>query len=652
LPLQPDAGYSPGYVNLITLDAVSKTLGEAPLFEGASLGIDSGDKIGFVGRNGCGKSTFLLILEGGLEPDSGQAARKRGLTVSHLEQRSAFGPGETLADFLYGGRSTLAGLHRERRALEGAGALEAGGPGAVAIEQRAAAIEAGIHAASDAAGGQGLDRAYASICTELGLADPEALMSTMSGGMVKKAALARALAPRAELLLLDEPTNHLDVETIEWLERRLLQYQGAFVLVTHDRWFLDAACSSIMEIDRRAIYKYPGSYSDYLGRRIERASALEQAESRRLANLKRELAWLGRGARARATKSERRKDSIKDMQAQALTREAAMGGFSSASRRLGKKVLVLESVSKSYDGKAVIAPYSRTFKAGERVGLIGPNGSGKTTILDLVSGRAGPDSGRVDRGENTHFAYFDQSASAIDQSLTLLAYIKQKAERIAMADGSVLSPEQLLERFLFPRAIQDLPLSRLSGGELRRAQLVRLLADSPNFLLLDEPTNDLDIDTIELLEDYLSDFPGCVLAASHDRAFLDGLADFLIVLDASGTVREFVGGYSDYRAFAAAARPAARIGAAKDSVPPKVSPAAERQRRVAKGLSFAERKELGSLLEEISALEAEKGELEALFASGAARAESIEKSNRRYAELSELLDAKTARWEELASREA
>jgi ATP-binding cassette subfamily F protein uup len=616
LSLRPFARYSRIDVNLITLDRISKALGEAPLFEGVSLGIDMGEKIGFVGRNGRGKSTFLRILEGSLEPDSGIVARKRGLTVSLLEQRPSVGAGETLADFLYGGRSTL--------------------------------VAAGIEAACEE--GRDLERAYASICTELGLADPAAPMAEMSGGMVKKAAIARALAPRAELLLLDEPTNHLDIEAIEWLEKRLLQYQGGFVLVTHDRWFLDAACSSIMEIDSSAVFKYAGSYSDYLERRIERTAALEKAESRRVTNLKRELAWLMRGARARATKSERRKDMIRGMQADALVRETGMEGFSSSARRLGKKILVLKGVSKAYGAHTVLAPFSRNFKAGERVGIVGPNGSGKTTFLDLVSGRIDPDAGKIERGENTHFAYFDQMAVSLDLSLSIAGYIREKAERIAMADGSVLGPEQLLERFLFPRAMHELPLSRLSGGELRRVQLVRLLADSPNFLLLDEPTNDLDIDTIELLEDYLSDFPGCVLAVSHDRAFLDGLADFLIVLDGKGGAREYVGRYADYRAFAAEAAEEAPKTLEPKRRAAAAEPASPSRAREKKGLSYAERKELAGLLDEISTLEEEKTSLEALFSSPSPKAD-IKESNRRYAELIGLVEERTIRWEELSARE-
>ena len=603
-------------MNLITLDGIGKTLGESPLFEGVSLGIDQGERIGFVGRNGRGKSTFLRILEGSLEPDSGRLARKRGLSVSLLEQRPSFSEGESLSRFLYGGRSTLVaecarhGFDRDARSE--------------------------------------LERSYASLCTELGLAESSALMAEMSGGMVKKAAIARALAPKPELLLLDEPTNHLDIETIEWLEKRLGQFRGGFVLVTHDRWFLDSVCSSIMEIDREQVFKYEGSYSDYLKRRIERSESLESAENRRLANLKRELAWLARGARARATKSERRKEMIRDMQGRSLVRESGMAGFSSSARRLGKKILVLKGIEKSYGRHRVLSLFSRDFKAGERVGLVGPNGSGKTTFLDLVAGRIAPDAGLVDRGENTHFAYFDQTASTIDTSLSIIGYIRQKAERIAMADGTTLGPEQFLERFLFPRAMQDLSLSRLSGGELRRLQLARILADSPNFLLLDEPTNDLDIDTIELLEDYLADFPGCVLAVSHDRAFLDGLADSLIVLDGSGGAKEYVGRYADYRAFADEGEP--EEGETRQK--PSSDAALPARQREKKGLSYAERKEFDSLLDEISLLEDEKSALESLFSSSSPNPEELEKGNRRYAEVVSLVEDRTARWEELAALDA
>jgi ATP-binding cassette subfamily F protein uup len=629
-------------MNLVSLDGISKSLGEGTLFENASLGIDEGDRIGFVGRNGRGKSTFLRILTGALEPDSGSLARKRDLAVSILEQRPGFRADESVADFLYGGDSSLVRLAREYRVFVHGESLSAASRRELELLGRA----------MEERGGFDLERSYESICTELGLPDMEAPMGSLSGGMVRKASMARALAPRAELLLLDEPTNHLDIETIEWLERRLLQANFAFLLVTHDRWFLDSVCTAILEIDRNAVWKYPGDYSDYLARRLEREASLEKAESRRLTILKRELAWLGRGARARATKSERRKDSIRDMQASGLEREKAMDGFSTGHRRLGKKILELHGVSKSYGDMRVLAPFTRIFKAGERLGLVGPNGSGKTTFLDIVAGRTAPDSGRVDRGENTVFAYFDQTAAELDMEMTVIGFVESHAELVRMGDGSSLTAEQLLERFLFPRAVQGMKLSRLSGGELRRIQLVRLLAESPNFLLLDEPTNDLDIDTIELLEDFLSDFPGCVIVVSHDRAFLDRTADFLLVLDGEGGVREFIGGWSDYRAFgpsvaqrasSAPARPAPAAVAVADPLPA----ATVLPRRK---LGFAERREFECILDEITALEEEKTSLEILFSSASSDPAALAAANRRYSALGSLIDAKTARWEDLAQR--
>ncbi|HUW39696.1 MAG TPA: ABC-F family ATP-binding cassette domain-containing protein [Rectinemataceae bacterium] len=635
-------------MNLLSLDGLSKSLGESPLFEGVSLGIDSGDRIGFVGRNGCGKSSFLRVLSGGLEPDAGTVARKRGLSFSFLEQRHDFAAGETLGDFLYRGHSSAAGPLASRRALSGS-------------DSHDHAALARLDAELEALGASATELAYASLCTELGLPSRDTPLSTFSGGMVKKAAMARALAPGAELLLLDEPTNHLDIETIEWLERRLLAGGSAFVLVTHDRAFLDAVCSSIMEIDRGRIYLYPGGYADFIRRRLEREASLEKAESRRLTILKREMAWLMRGARARATKSERRKGEIKDMQASGLSRERRMEGFSSGRRRLGKKILSIRGASKRYGERIVLAPFSREFKAGERIGLVGPNGSGKTTFLDLVAQRTAPDTGSIERGETVHFAYFDQTAADLDGGMSLLSYVEEHAERVRMADGSTLTAPDLLERFLFPRAVQGLPLSRLSGGELRRLQLVRLLAESPNFLLLDEPTNDLDIETIELLEDFVADFEGCVLAVSHDRAFLDGMADFIIALDGSGGLAESVGGYSDYRALAGPRPASGRAGAAKTdpaataegSAADRPAGRADSRRRSSDRprLGYAERREYEGLLDLISALEGEKAELESLFSAPAPDPEVFKATNRRYAELGNLIEEKTARWEELASRD-
>ncbi len=649
-------------MNILSLDGISKNMGGTILFSGVSLGVEDRSRAGLVGRNGSGKSTLLKILAGMLEPDGGTVARRRNLAVALLPQLPRFAPGATLGSFLLEDGSPAVRLVRDYEAC--AAAVGRG-------EKRHAELERLTHRMEEE-GGFVLEHAYASYCTELGLPGPEVRMDTFSGGMVKKAALARLLCSGADLALLDEPTNHLDVETIEWLEAKLGSAPFAFVVVTHDRYFLDAVCSSIWEIDDGAVYGYPGGYTDFLARRRERWEALEKADARRKAILKIEMKWLNRGARARATKSERRKELIRGLQASALVRPESMGEFSSASRRMGGKVLALEGVSKSYGGRAVIAPFRHEFGRGERAGVVGPNGSGKTTFLGIVSGRIAPDSGKAEPGPTVTFGCFDQTAAALDPSATVLDYVREHAEQVRLGDGSVLSAERLLERFLFDRDMFPRVLGALSGGELRRLQLVRLLAETPNFLLLDEPTNDLDIETIELLEDFLEDFSGCVLAVSHDRAFLDRVTRTTFVLDGAGGVRSFPGTYSDWRVAreleeeerAAAARSADR-GRGKDRGGPAAAPsgvpgnsnpsassdapareAAESARR--RKPSFAERREFDTLLPEIEALEAEKAELEALFAAGGRDGLSLEQASRRYAELDPLIRAKTARWDELA----
>lgn len=672
-------------MNILSLDGVSKNMGGTILFSGVSLGIEDRSRAGLVGRNGSGKSTLLKILSGSLEPDEGTVARRRDLAVALLPQLPRFAPGATLGSFLLEDESPAVRLVRDYAAC--AAAVGRG-------EKHGAEFERLTHRMEEE-GGFVLEHSYASYCTELGLPGPEARMDTFSGGMVKKAALARLLCSGADLALLDEPTNHLDVETIEWLEAKLASAPFAFVVVTHDRYFLDAVCSSIWEIDDGAVYGYPGGYTDFLARRRERWEALEKADSRRKAILKIEMKWLNRGARARATKSERRKELIRGLQASALTRPEVMGEFSSVSRRMGGKVLRLEGVSKSYGGKPVLSPFWHEFGRGERAGVVGPNGSGKTTLLGIVSGRVAPDSGRAEPGPTVAFGCFDQTAAALDPSATVLDYVREHAEQVRLGDGSVLSAERLLERFLFDRDMFPRVLGALSGGELRRLQLVRLLAEAPNFLLLDEPTNDLDIETIELLEDFLEDFSGCVLAVSHDRAFLDRVTRTTFVLDGSGGVRSFPGTYSDWRVAreleeeegAQAARTSDRarakdrggaavsgtgtLGASAASGPRPVSAArisgpagepgtpdpsgtapasageaagASRRRKP----SFAERREFETLLPEIEALEAEKAELERLFASGGRDGRNLEQASRRYAELDPLIRAKTARWDELA----
>lgn len=660
-------------MNLVSLDSVSLSLGEGPLFTGVSLGIEEGERIGFVGPNGAGKSSFLSLLSGTLLPDGGTVARKRGLMVNVLDQDPRWEPGDTIRAFLFrsedplvrlAGRyeACLAAVHGDS-STDGSVASAAGGapgPGSAAAEE----LER-LGREMEERGGFELDRRFASFLSELGLGDLSVPMAELSGGMAKKAALARCLAPDADLYLLDEPTNHLDLDTIEWLERRLLSMGRAFVLVTHDRWFLDSVCTTMMDLDGGLVRKYDGGYSDYLRRRSERDAQVARHEERREAILRVEHAWLLRGPKARAGKDKKRKERAAAMEAGRPEDEAPTSdAFRSATRRLGGKILELRGACKSFGGKTVLAPFDWTLSKGQRIGIVGPNGSGKSTLLDLVSGRLESDAGSVVRGETVAVGYFDQHASAARRELEALDFVREAAERIVFDDGTELSAEQFLERFGFPRAMFRQDLSSLSGGELRRLALVRLLIGAPNLLLLDEPTNDFDISTIALLEDFVNRFQGCVLVVSHDRAFLEGTVDSLLVLDGQGGVAPYVGSYADWREERAererrerqdgSEKDGAAVGRGRNSRQAgedgATSSGLDKKRR----LSFKEAREFDGLLPRIDELEAERAELEARFADPTAAlakdATAMADSRRRYETIGTEIDALTARWEELAER--
>jgi len=398
-----------------------------------------------------------------------------------------------------------------------------------------------------------------------------------------------------------------------------------------------------MEIDDRRIFKYEGNYSVYLEKKAERAEILERAQARRTSILRGELEWLKRGPRARTGKDKSRKERISDLRDAGVRKDLAMAEFSSTHRRLGRKVLELQGITKSYEGREVLKPFTYSFRRGERIGVIGPNGSGKSTFLNLISGRVAPDAGTAVRGETVVFGYFDQSRSIEDATLSVIDYIKEHAEQIRLGEGVTLSAEAFLERFLFPREMQSQELHRLSGGELRRLTLVRLLATSPNFLLLDEPTNDLDLDTIRLLEEYLADFSGCILLVSHDRALLDRLTDYLFIFDGEGGIRGFTGNYEEYRALHMEEQAAA-------AGPPAAAEPRRAQREKKATLSFKERQEYALLLPQIEALEKEQKELEAGFQGPAVDPAEMQRSHRRYQDVAVLLQARLTRWEELAAR--
>lgn len=622
-------------MSIISLKGISLSLKSGPLFEKAGLEIEARDRIGLIGRNGAGKTSLLAVIVGQIRPDSGEIARARDFSYSYLPQKVEVPDDGTLRDFLYDGRAS------EIESSPGADQL---GAPAISLENR-----------------------YRALCHELGFANLDISMRDFSGGERRKAALARALAPYARLLVLDEPTNHLDLRTIEWLESKLRNLEGAFILVTHDRWFLDAVTSSIVEIDRHTLRTYSGSYSKFLEDKATWLTSLNRMENKRLANLKIELEWLNRGARARATKSERRKREIEKMRESLFERERENLVFSSNATRLGKKVCIMRELGLSYGERRLFGDFSWELAAGTKVGIVGPNGSGKTSLLRLIAGKLAPSAGSVELGQTVRLSVFEQTNDAIDGAMSVLDFIREHAEHFSIPGAPDLDAESLLERFGFTRTDQGQRLSTLSGGELRRLMLVRTLSESPNLLLLDEPTNDLDIETIESLETYCADFAGSILMVSHDRLLVDRLADELLIFDGSGSINRFHGSYfewkleEDERSEERAAKVRGAKGAGGDSgevgfdrAGSAASEAASPDADAPRKLNFKERKELNALLAEIDALEAEKRALDAFFhdpgSPGAPRLDFAD-AGRRYEEIERLLSEKIERWEGLAARE-
>ena len=461
--------------------------------------------------------------------------------------------------------------------------------------------------------------------------------------MLKKIELARIFFDDVDLLIMDEPTNHLDIETIDWLETMLKRMDAAVLMVTHDRYFLDKICTRIFEIDQQSLFVYRGSYADFLTQRSARLSAQQREQAAINSVLRVELEWLKRGPKARSTKQKARKDRIQDLMNRKTFSEDQILSLDVSNRRLGNKILELKDVTKSFDGRTVLKPFSYTFKEGEKIGILGPNGAGKTTMLNLIAGRLFPDSGHIDIGVNTVFGYFEQHSHALDPDLSIYAYVKQIGEQITLHDGTQLSASKLLERFLFPSNMLSTPIGKLSGGERRRLHLVCMLLRNPNFLLFDEPTNDLDVLTLSVLEDFLLNFKGCVMVISHDRYFMDRVIDHLFIFKGNGEIQQFWGGYTDYADTVAELN---KASTRQKEVPVVVQPASQAAPSKKKQLSFKEQHEFKKLELEIEKLETEKAELNQLFSTGAVT--DFNEAGRRLKDVSELMDAKMARWEELA----
>jgi ATP-binding cassette subfamily F protein uup len=625
-------------MHILSIIAVSKTYGFKPLLENVNLGFNDTDRIGVVGVNGSGKSTLLRLIAGAEIPDAGRLVFAQGITIGYLPQNPQFAPEQTVLEAVFAADNAQMRLLRDYELA----CHELAGDGAnPRLLQRVTELahELEINGAWD------LETNARTVLTRLGITDTAARMDTLSGGQRKRVALAGALIANPALLILDEPTNHLDAETIAWLESYLERYRGALLLVTHDRYFLDRVTSRILEIEGGAVQSFAGNYAYYLEKKQEQEELRAAAGQKHAMLVRKELAWLRRGAKARTRKSKARLDYAYDLIAQPQEKARAELDISLTTSRIGKKILELENVSKSYGERVLLADFSYLLKPGERIGVIGPNGVGKTTLLEIITGRVAPDGGLVDTGQTVRLGYYDQESRHLDESLRVIDYIREAAERIATADGTFITAGQMLEKFLFTGAQQYALVGNLSGGERRRLYLLRILMTAPNVLLLDEPTNDLDIPTLVTLENYLDGFPGCLIVVSHDRYFLDRTVDHIFRIGGAGQVRQYPGNFSAYWE----TRQREEKEATRETTPTRTQPAPSAKDTPRK-LSYKERRELDDLEARIAVAEERQTALDTELAANASDAHLV---HQLYQER-ETLDAQLAldmeRWADLAER--
>jgi ABC transport system ATP-binding/permease protein len=629
-------------MHILSIEAVSKSYGLKPLFEGVSLGLDSEDRVGVVGVNGSGKTTLLRLIAGEEKPDAGRIVFAEGVSVGYLPQNPPFEAEQSVLDAVFAASDARMKmlLDYERACLD----LATGDKDEPRLLNRVSELAQGL----EANGAWELETNARVVLSKLGIMETGALMCTLSGGQRKRVALAHALIANPRLLILDEPTNHLDAETITWLEAYLARYRGALVLVTHDRYFLDRVTSRILEIERSAVQTFDGNYAYYLEKKEEQELARAVEGQKREMLMRRELAWLRRGAKARTRKSKSRMDRAENLLAQPKEAARAELDINVTSSRIGRKILSLQDIKKSYDGRVLIEGFDYTLKPGDRIGVIGPNGAGKTTLLEIITGRVKPDNGTVEVGQTIRFGYYDQENRALDEGERVIDYIREVAEQIETADGSFITAGQMLEKFLFNGAMQYASIAKLSGGERRRLYLLRVLMSAPNVLLLDEPTNDLDIPTLVTLEDYLDNFGGCLIVVSHDRYFLDRTIEHIFRFEGEGRLREYPGNYTAFLEARQREQSEAVIAATEilSAQPLKDFGAGASTAR--RKLSFKERRELEALEARIQEAEQRLAEIENESAANSSDAYLVNRLYQEREDLSVQLANDVDRWAELA----
>lgn len=639
-------------MNVLSLNSVSKAGRESLLFSNVTFGLEEGEKVALIGKNGTGKSTLLSCIAGKLEPDNGSISINNTAEVSFLSQNPKYNPNETILEHIFHSNSVQLQTIKQYEAVCSAIAENADTKLSQSLQSKFEALSLTM----DDLNLWNYEFEVRSVLDKLGITNLEQKMGVLSGGMAKKVALAQVLIDDTKLLLLDEPTNHLDISTIAWLERWLMETKRTVLMVTHDRYFLDAVCTSIYELDRKTITLYTGNFSTFLEKKAVFEEIAQNTDAKIESVLRTEREWLKRGPQARGTKAKARIDSIHRMiNRERFTQDEGFS-FEVTGRRLGGRVLDVDSISKSWDGEFgekldIIKNFSYMFCKGEKIGIFGVNGSGKSTLLGLLTGVLKTDSGVVTKGENTVISYYQQNPHFSDADQTVLEYVKEIAENITLSDGKILSASQLLENFGFEGRVQYSPITTLSGGERKRVYLVRLLIANPNFLILDEPTNDFDIYTLSVLEAFLENYAGCLLVVSHDRYFMDRVVNTLFILEGDGSISGFVGSCSEYIALKESTTENKNVkklsSVPKNSNTPSQEIHKEDQKKIKR--SFKEQKEFESIEDEISAIEEKKGELEAIMSSESQDHEKIRLAAIEYEKITIHLEEKYKRWEYLAS---
>lgn len=590
---------------VLAAENIYKNYSEKPLLEGVSLNLSEGEKVGVIGVNGTGKTTFLRILAGDEQPDSGKVSRYGTVRVSYLPQNPVFEAGTSVLEQVEKGLSPDLAESKEFEAK--------------------------------------------SILTRLGITDFEADVSLLSGGQKKRVSIAAALIRPCEVLILDEPTNHLDSEMVSWLEEQLKKYTGALLMVTHDRYFLDRVTNRIVEIDNGKLYSYDANYSGFLELKAQREEMAAASERKRQSLLKKELEWAARGARARGTKSQYRLDRLEELKATPGQNQTEGLEFSSVASRLGKTIIEAEGISKGYGGRQLFSSFDLLVQRDARVGIVGPNGCGKSTLLEVLSGRQEPDQGKIVIGSTVRIGYFSQEGKELDPEQKVIDYLRGFGENLDTGEGR-LTAAQMLEKFLFPPALHYTQIRRLSGGERRRLFLLGILMEVPNVLILDEPTNDLDISTLRVLEDYLETFSGAVLTVSHDRYFLDRVVDTICAFQPDGSIRRYLGGYTDY------------LAQREETAPVREKKAESKYRGSHEQklkFTYKEQKEYETIDQDLEELESRIAETDRLLSENASDFEKLQELTALRDSLSEQLDQKTERWvyltelaEKIAAQEA